>query len=177
MSGFAPRYLDGARSLDSERVCIALPFDFAQDFGSGLKRPLNASTSLEMTGLKADRNVRATQTSAIFAVEKVAHCFASGGVRALVSLQGIGGAGTLVRRVLCLGGGALRTVVGKTRLIGLEFELLRTDCADFDGKGHSNIYGNRACEDGSTPWRYSTTPSSRSVSIRSISRNSEHAAK
>jgi hypothetical protein len=42
-------------------------------------------------------------------------------------------------------------VVGKTGFIGLEFELLRADCADFDGKGHNIIYGNRARQDGSSP--------------------------
>jgi len=48
-----------------------------------------------------------------------------------------------------LGGGisrfvsaALRAAVGETGFIGLEFELLRTDNADFDGECHDVFYDN-----------------------------------
>ena len=43
--------MTGAQGLSTRSASVSrVPFDFAQDFGSGLGRPLNASTSLEMTG-------------------------------------------------------------------------------------------------------------------------------
>ena len=68
--------------------------------------------------------------SAIFAIEEIAHGFASGGVGAFVGLQRIGG---FLRAFFFAAVGA---AVGESGFAGFEFELFTADYAGFDGIRH-----------------------------------------
>jgi hypothetical protein len=87
---------------------------------------------------------------AVFAVEEIADGLAAGGVGfagglALVGVHGaLGGGGGGVSSA------AGRALMGKARLVGLEFEFLSADAAGFDGERHWHSYDTTLGSLGST---------------------------
>src|SRR5579863_7094264 len=78
----------------------------------------------------------ARRQSAIFAIQQVAHGFPAGLVRFFLGLPLDGIHTALRRRLPRLRLAALRTTIGKARLVGLQLKLLRTNTANLDGKRH-----------------------------------------
>jgi hypothetical protein len=73
-----------------------------------------------------------TGWSAIFAIEKIAHGFAAGCIRAFVGFQWVGGVLGTARFFVA----ALGTAVGESGLAGFEFKFFTARYASFDRVGH-----------------------------------------
>jgi len=74
---------------------------------------------------------------AVLPVKQVANCLPPGRVGFAVSLEGIALPAPLADGIT-IRSAALRTVVGKTGLAGLQLELLGADSADFNRESHFN---------------------------------------